>query len=151
MDDLEKRVRSELSRHESTPDLFQKLELEKEELSKKIDHMEKLKTADPITLLQDQESYGHSREDMWLPANETCGPDEFIISMMLQKGLSDIEKMRDSLFPVLQSTTITLDINTAGEEVEISEDRKSAKSTDVTQKRPNPGITFKDGQVVSTQ
>ncbi|XP_040187229.1 E3 ubiquitin-protein ligase TRIM39-like [Rana temporaria] len=151
VDDLEKRVRSELSRHESTPDLFQKLELEKEELSKKIDHMEKLKTADPITLLQDQESYRPSREDTWLPDNETCGPDEFIISMMLQKGLSDMEKMRDSLFPVLPSTTITLDINTAGEKVEISEDQKSAKSTDETQKPPNPGNTVKNGQAVSTQ
>lgn len=151
VDDLENQVRSQLSRHKPISDLIQELELEKEELSKKIDHMEKLYTADPITLLQDQESDIHTEGGTCLPDNEMYEPDELVISMMLQKGLSDIEKMRDSLFPVLPSTTITLDNKTEADYVEISEDLKTAKSTNVMKKQPNFADMFKNGWVLSTQ
>ncbi|XP_073464423.1 tripartite motif-containing protein 60-like [Aquarana catesbeiana] len=154
VDDLEKRVQSELSRQaeqKSISELIQKLERKKEELSRKIERTLKLNTADPINLLQDRESDGHTEEDMELANNETREANEFVLSMMLQLGLSNINKTKDSLFPVLpQGTNITLDIKTAANDVEISDDRKIAKSTDVKQKRRNPGIRLTHYQVLST-
>ncbi|XP_077316784.1 tripartite motif-containing protein 60-like [Lithobates pipiens] len=155
VDDLENRVRSQLSGQaelKSISSLIQEMELKISKLTRKIGHLEELKTADPITLLEDQESDKDTEEDTWRPQYVTCELDTFVLSRMLQKGISDIEKVRNTLFPVLpHSTHITLNTKTAGDYVEISDKQKIAKSTDVKKKRRNTADSFLNGVVVSTR
>lgn len=161
VDDLENRVQSELSKQaeqeDPVSDLIRKLELKMDELSKKIGRLEELNAADPITLLQDGDSDRHTEEDTGLGWNETGELDEFLasvrshfgLSMMIRKGLADIIKMKNTYFPVLQATGITLDMNTAADNVQISNDQKTAVSTDVKQIQPNTANRFDSSQVLS--
>ncbi|XP_069809728.1 uncharacterized protein [Dendropsophus ebraccatus] len=70
LDDLEKRVLSEISRQEeqlslSLSDVIQKLEMEKDELSRKMKHIEELcNMTDPLTVLQDPDT------------GDLCDPEE---------------------------------------------------------------------------
>ncbi|XP_069807978.1 E3 ubiquitin/ISG15 ligase TRIM25-like isoform X2 [Dendropsophus ebraccatus] len=112
LDDLEKRVLSEISRQEeqlslSLSDVIQKLEIKKEELSRKMRHIEELcNMADPLTVLQDpdtgdlsdphegggdEDTGGHDGGGEDTAGYETThNIDGNVITGMLHAGISDI-------------------------------------------------------------
>ncbi|XP_069807208.1 E3 ubiquitin/ISG15 ligase TRIM25-like [Dendropsophus ebraccatus] len=102
LNDLEKRVLSEISRQEeqlslSLSDVIQKLEIKKDDLSRKMRHIEKLcNMADPLTVLQDPDT-----GDLCDPEeeggdedtggdNKTHDVDVDVITGMLHAGIADI-------------------------------------------------------------
>ncbi|XP_069820836.1 E3 ubiquitin/ISG15 ligase TRIM25-like [Dendropsophus ebraccatus] len=102
LDDLEKRILSEISRQEETlsrslSDVIQKLEIKKDELSRKMRHIEELcSMADPLTVLQDPDT-GDLCDPEERGGDEdtgghdtTHGVDVDVITGMLHAGFSDI-------------------------------------------------------------
>ncbi|XP_077316780.1 zinc finger protein RFP-like [Lithobates pipiens] len=149
LEDLEKRVRGEVSRQAdrfSAFHLIQEQENKKDELLLKIGQIEKL------CIIADQTdcTLNESTEDAPDLQEETCERDKFLIAMILHAGVSDMVKMKNDLFPLLQPTGITLDINTAADDVQISDDLKTAKSTNVNQSRPRRRGRFQTCRVLST-
>nr|DBA19121.1 TPA: hypothetical protein GDO54_014989 [Pyxicephalus adspersus] len=140
LDDTEKRFLAEISRQEeevsqSVSNLIQKLEEQKDELSRKINQMEKLcNTQDPITVLKKQLTE---------------------MTLMLHNGLlhftdSLIDLKRKRQFSEMENSDILLDINTADNNIIISEDLKTATYSDTCQNRPEGPERFKSWQVLST-
>ncbi|KAM4631667.1 tripartite motif-containing protein 16-like [Discoglossus pictus] len=168
MEVLEKRVLSEVTRQEEmvllqVSDLIQQLEKEKDELSRKMSHIEKLSTmTDPLPVLQDQESHNDDfcdtvkrdnedtqREDKKDPAGGDL--DEGLISVTLYRGLEDIVtniKIKRGIY-VQEASDILLDVNTAGNNVTVSGDFKTVSWTKINQKRPETPERFQDDQVLS--
>ncbi|XP_073463235.1 E3 ubiquitin/ISG15 ligase TRIM25-like [Aquarana catesbeiana] len=149
LEDLEERVRREVFRQaksSSVSNIIQELDSKKDERLRKMGEIEELyNTPDQ----KDGALHGSTKKVTDVQ-NEACEQDEFLISMILHTGLSDIVKMKDDLFPVLQPSGITLDMNTAANDVQISDDLKTAKSTtDVNQKRPRHR-KFQTCRVLST-
>ncbi|XP_069807812.1 E3 ubiquitin-protein ligase TRIM39-like [Dendropsophus ebraccatus] len=151
LDDLEKRVLSEISRQEEQRSLsvIQKLEIKKDELSRKMRHIEELcNMADPLTVLQDPDT-----GDLCDPEEE--GGDEDTgghdggdrglekISHTLQT-LSDIIRGVDVTFYIQGPADILLDVNTADNNLLISEDQKTAVWTEIEQNRPETAERFQD-------
>ncbi|XP_069822176.1 E3 ubiquitin/ISG15 ligase TRIM25-like [Dendropsophus ebraccatus] len=212
LDDLEKRVLSEISRKEkllslSMSDVIEKLEKKKDQLSKKMRHIEELcNMADPLTVLQgpsiddlcdaeedggDEDTEGH---------DTTHDVDVDAITRMLHAGLSNIMTYLHTVAPLkpkrkrphspsvqsppshtkvsLMSGTkygdngeivstgsngglgdiygegpadILLDENTAGNNLLISDDLKTATWTNVSQNYPDTEERFAKYQVMSSQ
>ncbi|XP_040187231.1 E3 ubiquitin-protein ligase TRIM11-like [Rana temporaria] len=149
LEDLEERVRREVCRQaeqSSASNLIQELKAKKARLSCKMVQPEEL-----CNTTNQRDGGLHGSTKVTDVQNETCEQDEFLISMILHAGLSDIVKMKDDRFPVLKPTGITLDINTAAKDVQISDDLKTAVSTtDVIEKRPRPRGRFQTCRVLST-
>ncbi|KAM4632452.1 uncharacterized protein O3C94_018963 [Discoglossus pictus] len=167
---LEKRVLSEIAWQEEkvllqVSDLIQQLEKEKDELSRKMSHIEELCTmTDPLPVLQDQESHNDDfcdtekgdnedtqREDKKVPAGGDL--DEGLISETLYRGLDDIVtdiKVKRGIY-VQEASDILLDVNTAGNEVTVSGDLKTVTWTGINQKRPETPERFQCYQVLSTR
>ncbi|XP_031762682.1 E3 ubiquitin/ISG15 ligase TRIM25 [Xenopus tropicalis] len=117
---LEKRLLSDISRQKeeislTLTELIQQLEIKKDELSRMIRHIEELcNMADPLTVLQEQwESHGAA----------FCGAEG-----------ADTEGQ--------EATELVLDINTAGNRVSVSGDRKSASYSHTDQRRPQTPERF---------
>ncbi|KAM4632456.1 LOW QUALITY PROTEIN: E3 ubiquitin/ISG15 ligase TRIM25-like [Discoglossus pictus] len=130
---LEKRVLSEVTWQEEkvllqVSDLIQQLEKEKDEMSRKMSHIEELSTmTDPLPVLQDQESHNDDfcdtvkgdnedtqREDKKVPAGGDL--DEGLISETLYRGLDDIVtdiKVKRGIY-VQEASDILLDVTMAG-------------------------------------
>ncbi|XP_075434168.1 LOW QUALITY PROTEIN: E3 ubiquitin/ISG15 ligase TRIM25-like [Ascaphus truei] len=157
---LEKRVLSEITRWEEqvylrVSDLIQQLEIEKDELSRKMLHIEELcNITDPLTVLQGRESDNaedREREGNKVPAVGDL--DEVLIPLTLQR-LSDIvtDLIAKSGFCVQGDSGILLDVNTAGNNVSVSGDLKTASYSETDQLRPNTPERFVDyNQVLSTR
>ncbi|OCT66717.1 E3 ubiquitin-protein ligase TRIM7 [Xenopus laevis] len=141
---LEKRLLRDISREEEKVshqlhDLIQQLEIKKDELSRKIRHIEELcNMADPLTVLQEPESHGaelygaeggdrkrRKMEDIAVPAVGDL--DVNLISETLLTGLAGVaSEIKGRFFPGQEATDLILDINTAGNYLAVSEDRKTA-------------------------
>ncbi|XP_053577558.1 E3 ubiquitin/ISG15 ligase TRIM25-like [Bombina bombina] len=168
LEDLEKRVLSEITRQQeqvllTISDLIQQLEKEKDELTRKICHIEELcNMTDPLTVLQEQESHRDNfcgaekgdnevRQggDKLVPAGGDL--DEGLISVTLYRGLADIvTDIKRGLY--MQVTDILLDISTADNNVILSGDLKTASYTDIDQQRPDTPERFTTySQVLSTR
>ncbi|KAM4632600.1 E3 ubiquitin/ISG15 ligase TRIM25-like [Discoglossus pictus] len=167
---LEKRVLSEVTRQEEkvllqVSDLIQQLEKEKDELSRKMSHIEELSTmTDPLPVLQDQESHNDDfcdaekgdnedtqREDKKVPAGGDL--DEGLISETLYRGLDDIVtdvQVKSEIY-VPEASDILLDVNTGGNNVTVSGDLKTATWTEINQKRPKTPERFQYYQALSTR
>ncbi|KAM4632477.1 LOW QUALITY PROTEIN: uncharacterized protein O3C94_018996 [Discoglossus pictus] len=167
---LEKRVLSEITRQEEkvllqVSDLIQQLEKEKDELSRKMSHIEELSTmTDPLPVLQDQESHNDyfcdtekgdnedtQREDKKVPAGGDL--DEGLISVTLYRGLDDIVTdvtVKRGIY-VQEASDILLDVNTAGNNVTVSGDLKTVSRAGRNQKRPETPERFQCNQVLSTR
>ncbi|XP_056373629.1 tripartite motif-containing protein 14-like [Hyla sarda] len=210
LDDLEKRVLSEISSQEeklslSLSDVIQKLAIKKDELSRKMRHIEELcNMTDPLTVLQDPDigdlcdpEEGGGDEDT---GAHDVGTD--VIKGMIHKGLSDII----TYLPTISATTpkrkrpqpqsspkqrkilllsgtnyggdgvivrtgnvkmgvtaaeeggingqgpadIFLDVNTAGEYILITNDRKTANGAAIKQNYPETAGRFQGHQVMSS-
>ncbi|XP_066446969.1 E3 ubiquitin/ISG15 ligase TRIM25-like [Eleutherodactylus coqui] len=185
LDDLEKRVLSEISRREeqvslTLSDMIQKLEVKKDELSRKMRHIEELcNMTDPLTVLQepdtgdlcdpeeeeggDEDTGGHNGGE-----EDTKGPDvgldatwrhdggDWGVELIshLSQSLSDIIRyMRDInvTFYVQGPADILLDENTAANDIFISNNLKTASRTIINQKRPKTLDRFQDYQVMSSR
>ncbi|XP_040191601.1 E3 ubiquitin-protein ligase TRIM39-like [Rana temporaria] len=158
--DLEKRVLSEISVQTkqsflSLSDMIQQLEIKKEELSRKMEDIEKLcNRTDPLTVLQEsdtgdlcdtEDDEDRERRDKLL--HDGGDLDVAGISHTLHTGLSDILQQTLGVSGV---TDILLDVSTAGNHLHISDDRKTV-STSLHQNRPETPERFEYPQVMSSQ
>uniref|UniRef100_A0A803K2Z3 Uncharacterized protein n=1 Tax=Xenopus tropicalis TaxID=8364 RepID=A0A803K2Z3_XENTR len=190
---LEKRLLSDISRQKeklslTLTELIQQLEIKRDELSRKIRHIEELcNMADPLTVLQEQwESHGaafcgaegadtegrkrdntvgsffsalipwrknkkktqmdtdriQEREGIKVPAVGDL--DVGRISETLLTGLAGIVTGVEGRFPGQEATELVLDINTAGNRVSVSGDRKSASYSHTDQRHPQTPERFQD-------
>ncbi|XP_075066725.1 E3 ubiquitin-protein ligase TRIM39-like [Mixophyes fleayi] len=161
LEDLEKRVLSEISRHEesvslSVSDLIQQLEIKKDELSRKMRHIEELcKMSDPVTVLQEPDTGDLcDTEDRERHDDQVHGVGDLDVGLIegkLQTGLSDIKTCINVFFYMQEATDILLDVNTAGNKIHISSDRKTASRTEKTQNHPETPERFQYPQVISTR
>ncbi|XP_063819275.1 E3 ubiquitin/ISG15 ligase TRIM25-like [Pseudophryne corroboree] len=158
--DLEKRVLSEISRQEEqhlllASDLMQQLEIKKDELSRKMRHIEELcNMTDPVTVLQDLDggslcdTEDRERGDKGFDIDDL---NEEMISMTLQAGLSSIFANVKTAFHVQETSDIVFDVNTAGNNLVISGDLKTACWSHINQARPDAAERFEYYQVLSTR
>ncbi|XP_068122661.1 E3 ubiquitin-protein ligase TRIM39-like [Hyperolius riggenbachi] len=177
LEDLEKRVLSDLSRQASPMilwfnDVIQQLEIKKDKLSRKMRHIEELcNMTDPLTVLQESDTgdlcdtEDRERHDKQL--HDGGDLDVAGISHTLHTGLSDIlsgvkytqcqaggsiiwTPEQISGLPVYAD--ILLDVNTAGNDLQISEDRKTAVKVVENEILPETSERFLDyPQVLSSQ
>ncbi|KAM4038318.1 LOW QUALITY PROTEIN: uncharacterized protein ACNLHF_016620 [Anomaloglossus baeobatrachus] len=164
VDDLEKKVLSEISRQEkeeslSLSALIHQLEIKKDELSRKMRHIEELcNMTDPLTILQepdtgdlcdpeeegdDEDTGGHDKQ-----LHDGDDLDVAVISHTLHTLCEVITGIRRWIY-VEGPSDILLDVNTASNNLLISDDRKSATWTQKKQKRPETAERFQNDQVMS--
>ncbi|CAH2321067.1 E3 ubiquitin ISG15 ligase TRIM25-like [Pelobates cultripes] len=176
---LEKRVLSEISRQEEqvslrVSDLTRKLEFKKEELSRKMGHIEDLgNMTDPLTVSQeneldsadycDTEGEGDRDREIDYQNSHTEGDlDVSLISLSLHTGLVDIvtgvkrkfhsTESSDILLGVKITADIVMDINTASNHIALSSDLKTALWSEIAKSRPETPERFQDyPQVLSTR
>ncbi|XP_077119110.1 E3 ubiquitin/ISG15 ligase TRIM25-like [Ranitomeya variabilis] len=165
VDDLEKKVLSEISRQEkeeslSLSALIHQLDIKKDELSRKMRHIEELcNMTDPLTVLQDpdtgdlcdpeeeggdEDTGGHDKQ-----LHDGDDLDVAVISHTLHTLCDVISGIRSGIY-VVDPADILLDVNTAANNVLISDDLKTATGTREEQKRPETAERFQDSpQVMS--
>ncbi|KAM4692622.1 E3 ubiquitin/ISG15 ligase TRIM25-like [Rhinophrynus dorsalis] len=168
LEDLEKKVLSEISKRKeqaslSLSDLIQQLEIKKDKLSRKIHHIEEMcNTTDPVTVLQDRESdtaevcgtegggdEDTERGDIKVPS---VGDVEVgLISGTLYTGLADIMSVIKRRIYGQETTDLLLDINTAANNVIISDDKKTVSYSYTKQGRPQTPERFEWDEVLSTR
>ncbi|XP_063785387.1 E3 ubiquitin/ISG15 ligase TRIM25-like [Pseudophryne corroboree] len=161
LDDLEKRVLSEISRQEqrvslSVSDLIQQLEIKKDELSRKMRHIEELcKMSDPVTVLQEPDTGDlcdtKDRKRQYSQVHGAGDLDVGLISGILHTGMSDIIRGINVCFYMQGPTDIVLDVTTAGNYIQISGDGKTASRSHKTMNRPESSWRFQNDQVISTR
>ncbi|XP_068091094.1 E3 ubiquitin/ISG15 ligase TRIM25-like [Hyperolius riggenbachi] len=160
--DLEKRVLREVSRQEeqlslALADFIQQLEIKKDELSRKMCHIEELcNMTDPLTVLQEShtgdlcDTEEGDKEDR--ERHDGRDLDVALISHTLHTGLSDIIAGVTGGCIIQEATDILLDINTAHNNLHISDDMKIVFRSDIRQNRPQTPERFQGyGQVISRQ
>ncbi|XP_075199994.1 LOW QUALITY PROTEIN: E3 ubiquitin/ISG15 ligase TRIM25-like [Anomaloglossus baeobatrachus] len=166
VDDLEKKVLtlSEISRQEkeeslSLSALIHQLEIKKDELSRKMRHIEELcNMTDPLTVLQepdtgdlcdpeeeggDEDTGGHDKQ-----LHDGDDLDVAVISHTLHTLCEVITGIRRGIY-VEGPADILLDVNTAANDLLISDDLKTATCTQEEQKRPKTAERFQYNQVMS--
>ncbi|KAG8548951.1 hypothetical protein GDO81_023405 [Engystomops pustulosus] len=133
LDDLESRVLGEISRQKdqvslSVSDMIRQVELHKDELSKKIHQFEEsCDITDPLTFLQ---------EDLFRG---------------LLRFADDLKNLiRKKQFPVMKKSEVLLDIDSAHDNIIISQSLRSASYTATSQNRPEGPKRFKVAQVLSS-
>ncbi|XP_075434158.1 E3 ubiquitin/ISG15 ligase TRIM25-like [Ascaphus truei] len=166
---LEKQTLSEITRWEEqvslrVSNLIQQLEIKKNELSRKILHIEELcNITDPLTVLQGLESDNADFCDAEEGGNEDREREvykvpavgdlyEVLIPLTLQR-LADIvtDLIAKSGIYVQETSDILLDLNTAANNVSVSGDLKTASWSETDQLRPDTPERFRDYQVLSTR
>ncbi|XP_040197911.1 E3 ubiquitin/ISG15 ligase TRIM25-like [Rana temporaria] len=162
LEDLEKRILREISgRAERISISIRDLEIKKEELSRKMRHIEELcNMTDPLTVLQESDTgdlcdteYGDNedrkRHEKLL--HDEGGLDVGGISHTLYTGLSYIISEVNEFY-LQKAADILLDVNTAGNKLHISDDRKTVSKSDRNQNRPETPERFQFySQVLSSR
>ncbi|XP_073423434.1 E3 ubiquitin/ISG15 ligase TRIM25-like [Dendrobates tinctorius] len=157
VDDLEKKVLSEISRQEkeeslSLSALIHQLEIKKDELSRKMRHIEELcNMTDPLTVLQepdtgdlcdpeevggDEDTGGHNNRP-----HDGGDLDVAVISHTLHTLCDVISGIRSGIY-VEGPADILLDVTTAANNLLISDDLKTATWTREEQNRPETAEGF---------
>ncbi|XP_068120937.1 E3 ubiquitin-protein ligase TRIM39-like [Hyperolius riggenbachi] len=156
LEELEKRVLSDIMRQvQSYDDIIRQLEIKKEELSRKMRHIEELcNMTDPLTVLQESHT-GHlcdteDRHDEQL--HDGGDLDVAGISHTLHTALADIMSgVTGRIYIYLKPADILLDVDTASNWLHISDVRKIA-SWSPGQNRPETPERFQGKpQVLSSQ
>ncbi|XP_040202997.1 E3 ubiquitin-protein ligase TRIM39-like [Rana temporaria] len=162
LEDLEKRVLREISgRAERISIFIRDLEIKKEELSRKIRHIEELcNMTDPLTVLQEsdtgdlcdtEDGDNEDRERHEKLLHDGGGLDVAGISHTLHT-LSDIITEVNVDFYIQGAADILLDVNTANNNLHISDNRKTGSWSDRNQNRPETPERFERYyQVLSSQ
>eukprot|EP00079_Xenopus_tropicalis_P012792 XP_002940232.2 PREDICTED: tripartite motif-containing protein 7 [Xenopus tropicalis] len=164
---LEKRLLSDISRQKeelslTLTELIQQLEIKKDELSRKIRHIEELcNMADPLTVLQEQWEFhgaafcgaeGGDRKRRNHINDPAVGDlDVGRISETLLTGLAGIVTGVEGRIHWQEATELVLDRNTAGNHVSVSGDGKSASYSHTDQRRPQTPERFQYFQALSTR
>ncbi|CAN2387237.1 RING [Pristimantis euphronides] len=161
LDNLEKRVLCEISRQDeqvslSVSALIQRLELKKDELSRKMRHVEELcNMTDPVTVLQEPD------------IGDLCGPEEdggcentgghdvddqdlAVVSDSLHALRGIITDLRRGIY-VEGPADILMDVNAAGNYIHISDDLKTITKTQLHENRPETAARFQYNQVLSNR
>ncbi|XP_040203109.1 E3 ubiquitin/ISG15 ligase TRIM25-like [Rana temporaria] len=160
LEDLEKRVLREISeRAERISISIRDLEIKKEELSRKMRHIEELcNMTDPLTVLQesdtgdlcdteDGDNEDRERHEKLLHDGGGLG-----VAGVLHTGLSDIITEVNVYFPIQGAADILLDGNTASNDLQISDDRKTVSKSHRKQNHPETPERFQGyPQVLSSQ
>ncbi|XP_068094193.1 E3 ubiquitin/ISG15 ligase TRIM25-like [Hyperolius riggenbachi] len=162
LDDLEEIVLREVSRQTeqlSLPlvDFIQELEIKKAELSRKMCHFEELcNMTNPLPVLQEShtgdlcDTEEGDKEDR--ERHDGRDLDVALISHTLYTGLSDIIAGVTEGCIIQEATDILLDINTAHNNLHISDDMKIVSWLDISQNYPETPERFQDyEQVMSRQ
>ncbi|KAM9329465.1 E3 ubiquitin-protein ligase TRIM39-like [Gastrophryne carolinensis] len=163
--ELEKRVLSEVSRQAQQASLplshlIQQLEIKKDELSRKMRHIEELcNTTDPLTLLQEpdtgdlcdtEEGGNEDRETHDKTLSDGGDLDMSLLSQQFHT-LSDIIREVNVRFYIEGAADILLDVGTAHNLLHISHDRKTVFRLEANQNRPQIPKRFKNfAQVLSS-
>ncbi|XP_063786688.1 E3 ubiquitin/ISG15 ligase TRIM25-like [Pseudophryne corroboree] len=159
LEDLEKRVLSEISRQEqrvslSVSDLIQQLEIKRDELSGKMCHIEELcNMSDPVTVLQEPDTGDLcDTEDTERHDTQVHGAGDLDVGLIsgTLHTLSDIITGINTGIYKQEATDLLLDVTTAGNYIQISGDRKTA-SRSPNQNRPVTPERFQCNQVISTR
>ncbi|KAM4038325.1 LOW QUALITY PROTEIN: E3 ubiquitin/ISG15 ligase TRIM25-like [Anomaloglossus baeobatrachus] len=160
VDDLEKKALSDISRQEkeeslSLSALIHQLEIKKDELSRKMRHIEELcNMTDPLTEPDtglcdpeeeggDEDTGGHDKQ-----LHDGDDLDVAVISHTLHTLCEVITDIRSGIY-VEDPADILLDVNTAGNNLLISDDLKTATWAREEQKRPETAERFQYNQVMS--
>ncbi|XP_077131564.1 E3 ubiquitin-protein ligase TRIM11-like [Ranitomeya variabilis] len=164
LDDLEKRIQGEISRQKdqvlhSVSDLVEQVELHVNKLTKDINRLEGLcNITDPLTFLQDVNAGDMSSESGDIIGDVGHPPcvDEGLVSLILHRGLGNfaddlIDMKIKRQFSVMDKSDILLDIDTAHNNIIISEDLRSASYSAVSQNRPDGPKRFRSQQVLSSR
>ncbi|XP_068134965.1 E3 ubiquitin/ISG15 ligase TRIM25-like [Hyperolius riggenbachi] len=129
IDDLEKRVLINVNRWiQYYDDAIRQMAIQKEELSRKMRHIEELcNMTDPLTVLQEPDT------------GDLCAPKEMAIVKELEGGVLDVASVLhklctisytlsrvDTCFYLQKPADVFLDIDTAGIDLQISNDKKTA-------------------------
>lgn len=140
----------------SVTGLIQQLEIKNDELSRKICLTEELcSKSDPITVLKDQLCVSDHTEDEILKVvvddvHKVGDLDMTFISALLHTCIDNCATEADSSgFNFPQISDISLDVNTAGNDVAISEDLKMASWHGMGQKYYQTPVRFQSCQVLS--
>ncbi|XP_075702721.1 E3 ubiquitin/ISG15 ligase TRIM25-like [Rhinoderma darwinii] len=147
LEDEEKKVFSEIYRQGdqvslSVTQLLKQLEIKKEELSNKMDHVTKLcNMANPFDVLQELQSNTEifdTRDDKIdrKMLHDVGDLDEGQISKTLDTGLSNFVTGVKTQTHVQEASVITLDVNTASEDIDISGDLSTISSSEIKQYHP---------------
>ncbi|XP_071980773.1 E3 ubiquitin-protein ligase TRIM7-like [Engystomops pustulosus] len=163
LDDLEKRIQGEISRQKdqvslSVSDMIRKLELHKDELTKKIHQFEgSCDITDPLTFLQDNLITGEISFqccDVINGIRKAQSLDGILVSQTLHRGLlrfvDDLNNIRRNQFPVMKKSEVLLDIDSAQNHIIISRNLRSASHTSISQKRPDGPKRLWSSQVFSS-
>ncbi|XP_077327132.1 E3 ubiquitin-protein ligase TRIM39-like [Lithobates pipiens] len=166
LEDLEKEVLRDISGWAEriflpVLDKIRDLEKKKEELSRKLRHIEELcNVTDPLTVLQEsdtgdlcdtEDGDNEDRERHEELLHDGGGLDVAGMSHTLHT-LSDIITEVNVYFPIQKAADILLDRNTAHNFLHISDDRKTASWSDRNQKCPKTPERFQDyPQVMSSR
>ncbi|KAM9296626.1 E3 ubiquitin/ISG15 ligase TRIM25 [Gastrophryne carolinensis] len=167
LDTLEKKVMAEIARQEeqvllSVSGLVQQLDIKMEELSRKIEHLEELcNMSDAFMVIQEQESESDDFGDIDAGENgsreryykQICkrGLDEGLVSVTLHTGLSGIVTSVRKRINLQGAADILLDAKTAGNDVHISGDLKTATWSHINLDRTELPGRFQYDQVLSTR
>ncbi|XP_075132038.1 E3 ubiquitin/ISG15 ligase TRIM25-like [Leptodactylus fuscus] len=160
LDDLEKTILSEISKQEKSLSLLnviQNLEIKEFELSMKMQHIEELcKMSDPLTVLQDpdtgdlcdrEEGGGDGSDE---DTGDMMGGDQGVeLILDTLSTLSDIVRGVNINFYIQGPADILLDVNTADNDLLISDDLKTVAWTHQRQNLPEMTEKFQDCQVIS--
>ncbi|XP_077327123.1 E3 ubiquitin-protein ligase TRIM39-like [Lithobates pipiens] len=158
--DLEKRVLREISgRAERISISIRDLEIKKEELSRKMRHLEELcNVTDPLTVLQEsdtgdlcdtEDGDNEDRERHEELLHDGGGLD---VAGIIHTGLSDIITEVNVIFHIQEAADILMDVNTVHNYLHISDDRKTVYWSDIDQNHPETPERFQDyPQVLSSQ
>ncbi|XP_068134153.1 E3 ubiquitin/ISG15 ligase TRIM25-like [Hyperolius riggenbachi] len=167
LEDLEEKVLAEVSRQEEQMSLsislsIKQLEIKKEKLSGKMGHIEKLSNmSDPLTVLQepdtgdlcDTEEGGNGDTEGHDKCHQGAGGlDVALISQTLHTLSGIITEVNGGIYSKYIMTDISLDVNTANDYLNISDDRKTASYVSVKQDRPaRPERFHSYNHVISSQ
>ncbi|XP_073516350.1 E3 ubiquitin/ISG15 ligase TRIM25-like [Phyllobates terribilis] len=161
LEELEKKVLMEVSRQEkqatlSVSDLIRQMEVKKDEISKEIRRTEALcHTTDPVTVLQEQVSrqgdlekgpmVGPTRDDQ---SHEVVGLCMDPVSNGLL-ALSDIVRNVTKGIYLPDPEGITLNVNTSGDHITISDNLKEATYSERKNRLPKTSERFECNQILS--
>ncbi|XP_063791205.1 E3 ubiquitin/ISG15 ligase TRIM25-like [Pseudophryne corroboree] len=160
LEDLEKRVLSEISRQEqrvslSVSDLIQQLEIKKDELSGKMRHIEELcNMSDPVTVLQEPDTGDLcDTEDTERHDTQVHGAGDLDVGLISETlhTISHIITGINTGIYVQEDTALLLDVTTAGNNIQISGDRKTASWSHIKQNHPVTPERFQYYQVISSR
>ncbi|XP_068091102.1 E3 ubiquitin-protein ligase TRIM11-like [Hyperolius riggenbachi] len=151
LEELEETVLSDITRRvQWYDDVIRQLEIKKEELSRKMRHIEELcNMTDPLTVLQESDTGDlcdtEDRHDKQLHDGE-----DLDVAGISHTGLADIMSgVTGGIY--IQPADILLDVNTAGNMLHISDDGKTTTWSHIKQNRPETPDRFQYNQVLSSQ